>query len=211
MFSIGIPTLNRFDLLEPSLHKYLEDFKGIDIHIVDNGNQGIKDAFAGYENVYVYQPKTNLGVAASWNFLCDVIFDKHDFAFLLNDDIYCGYGTDEVLKAIENSKIGIVQSFHNWSVLLLSKMLYENVGKFDEVFYPAYYEDSDYIYRLKLKGLLHEVDSSLNPNIAHRSMTQEKNPALVNDAMQKNRIKYIDKWGGSPLLEQYTTPYDLRW
>jgi hypothetical protein len=42
-------------------------------------------------------------------------------------------------------------------------------------------------------------------------MTQEKNPELVNEAMQKNRLKYIDKWGGSPLLEQYTTPYDLRW
>jgi GT2 family glycosyltransferase len=191
------------------LYKYLNDFEGINIHIVDNGNQGIKDDFSNHSNIHIYEPKNNIGVAASWNFLCNKIFEQKKYALILNDDIYCGYGTDVVIRAIENSKIGITQSFHNFSVLLLSKVLYENIGSFDEIFYPAYYEDSDYIYRVKLKGLLHEIDASLNPEIAHRSMTQEKDPALVNQAMQNNRIRYIDKWGGSPLLEKYITPYNM--
>lgn len=218
MFLIGIPTLNRLDLLEPSLEKYLNDFNGIQIVIIDNGNQNVIELARRLNNkikderIKVITPGKNLGVAASWNLLCRMAFDNDfDNILLLNDDIYCGYGTEVVLKAIENSKTGIVQSFHNWSVLLLSKKLYEKIGAFDEVFYPAYYEDSDYLYRLKLNGILHEVDASLNPEIALRSMTQEKNPELVNESMQANRLRYIDKWGGSPLLEKYDTPYDLKW
>ena len=51
MFSIGIPTLNRADLLIPSIEKYIEDFPGVDIHIIDNGNQNLK---FDYPNVHIY-------------------------------------------------------------------------------------------------------------------------------------------------------------
>ena len=45
-FAIGIPTLNRYDLLKPSLMLYLQrDFPTIDIFIMDNGNQGIVNDF----------------------------------------------------------------------------------------------------------------------------------------------------------------------
>ena len=41
-FAIGIPTLNRSDLLLPTLIKYVtEDFKDIEIHIIDNGKQDL--------------------------------------------------------------------------------------------------------------------------------------------------------------------------
>jgi len=207
MFSIGIPTLNRADLLLPSLKKYLVDFKNTDIHILDNGNQNLSKL---EENVhtYVHNQKENIGVAASWNKLCQIIFTKHDWALLVNDDVYLGYGNSRVNMCIEMSEVGLVQSELNWSVLLINKDLYEYIGEFDEGFYPAYYEDSDYMYRLKLHGLLHEVNNSLNPIDAKVSQTYEKAPELVNLSMRFNRQRYIDKWGNVPLLEKYTTPFN---
>jgi len=207
MFSIGIPTLNRADLLLPSIEKYLVDFKNTDIHILDNGNQNLSHL---EENVhtYVHNQKENIGVAASWNKLCQIIFTKHDWALLVNDDVYLGYGKTRVNMCIEMSEVGLVQSELNWSVLLINKDLYEYIGEFDEGFFPAYYEDSDYMYRLKLHGLLHEVNNSLNPIDAKVSQTYEKAPELVNLSMRFNRQRYIDKWGNVPLLEKYTTPFN---
>ena len=204
MFSIGIPTLNRADLLNPSLQKYQKDFKGIDIHIIDNGQQELLKT----ENTYIHKEDSNLGVAASWNKLCRIIFQKNDWALLINDDIYLAYTPNTVNAAILKSRVGIVQSAFNWSVILISKKLYEKVGEFDETFFPAYYEDSDYMYRLQMLGLRHEVDLSLNPLVVLQSQTYHKAPELVNKAMKENRLRYIEKWGNSPLLEIFKTPYN---
>ena len=207
MFSIGIPTLNRADLLLPSIQKYLTDFKDTDIHIIDNGNQNLTHLEEN-ENIYVHNQMENIGVAASWNKLCKIIFTKQDWALLINDDVYLGYGRSRVHMAMEMSEVGIVQSEINWSVLLINKDLYEYIGEFDEGFYPAYFEDSDYMYRMKLAGILHEVNHWLNPIDAKVSQTYEKAPDLVNLAMRFNRQRYIDKWGNVPLLEKYKSPFN---
>lgn len=206
-FSIGIPTLNRADLLLPSLEKYLVDFAKTDIHIVDNGKQGL-NILEKNEHIYVHTQNENIGVAASWNKLCKLIFEKKDWALLINDDVYLGYGNSRVNMCAEMTEVGIVQSELNWSVLLINKQLYEHIGEFDEEFFPAYYEDSDYMYRLKLKGLIHDVNSQLNPIEYRVSQTYDKAPELVNLALKNNRQRYIDKWGNVPLLEKYNTPFN---
>jgi len=72
-FAIGIPTLNRADLLLPTLAKYVtEDFKNIEIHIIDNGKQDLSFLMI-FPNVIVYEQDHNIGVAASWNKLCKII------------------------------------------------------------------------------------------------------------------------------------------
>jgi GT2 family glycosyltransferase len=204
-FAIGIPSLNRADLLLPSLTKYLVDFKGIDIYIIDNGQQNIS---LSHPNIHVYEQEHNIGVAASWNKLCKIVLKNHDYILLLNDDVYLGYGTERIIDTIQKYPYTIVQSFISWSVLLLSKYMYDYVGDFDETFYPAYYEDSDYLYRMKIKGKIQEVEEKLNPEVVRISMTQEKSPELVNASMKINRLRYIEKWGNSPLLETFLTPYN---
>jgi len=206
-FSIGIPTLNRADLLLPSIEKYLVDFKNTDIHIIDNGKQNL-DHLEENVHIYVHNQNENIGVAASWNKLCKLIFLKKDWALLVNDDVYLGYGNERVNMCAEMSEVGIVQSEVNWSVILIHKDLYNYIGEFDEDFFPAYFEDSDYIYRLKLKGLLHEVNSKLNPLDVKVSQTYEKAPDLINLAMKLNRQRYIDKWGNIPLLETFKIPFN---
>ena len=58
-FAIGIPTVNRFDLLQPSLESYLQDFPNIRIYIVDNGKQGIAEKYKDHELVTVFEPEQN--------------------------------------------------------------------------------------------------------------------------------------------------------
>jgi GT2 family glycosyltransferase len=206
-FAIGIPTLNRADLLIPSVLKYIEDFKDVEIHIIDNGNQDLKK-LEEYQNVYVHTQLKNLGVAGSWNLLCDLIFEKNEWVLLLNDDVYLGCNTKTIEEVIDdNNTFGLIQSNLNFSVLLLQKDFYNFVGNFDESFYPAYYEDSDYLYRMKLLGFFQGVNTKLNPKDARVSQTYEKAPEFVNDSMKYNRQKYIDKWGDIPLLEKFITPY----
>ena len=65
---IGIPTLNRADLLNEALEKYFEDFKDTEIFIVDNGKQNI---ITREEKFAIYKPEENLGVAKSWNTIMD--------------------------------------------------------------------------------------------------------------------------------------------
>ena len=157
-FEIGIPTLNRYDLLRPSLERYKVDFPDVPRHIIDNGNQSIPDA--------ITMPN-NLGVAASWNLICDITFENSDYAVILNDDIYLGYGTDTILKAIEScgSDEVFLRSENSWSMFIISKAMFSRIGRFDEDFYPAYYEDSDYIYRMNLAGITQTIDKSLNAEI----------------------------------------------
>lgn len=207
-FAIGIPTLNRADLLLPTVAKYItEDFKDIEIHIIDNGKQDLSFLNV-FPNVIVYEQDQNIGVAASWNKLCKIIFEKHNHALIINDDVYLGYNTDVVNSVIEKYEYSLVQSYVSWSVILMSKYMYDYIGDFDEIFYPAYYEDSDYLYRMKLKGIRQDVEAELNPQTVRISMTQERDPELVNASMQANRLRYIEKWGNSPLLETFLTPYN---
>ena len=111
-FAIGIPTLNRADLLLPSLIKYVtEDFKDIQIHIIDNGKQDLSFLNILSPNVFVYEEKQNIGVAASWNKLCKIIFEKHNHALILNDDVYLGYNTDTVNSVINKYEYSLVQSY----------------------------------------------------------------------------------------------------
>jgi GT2 family glycosyltransferase len=207
-FAIGIPTLNRADLLLPTFAKYVtEDFKNIEIHIIDNGKQDLSFLNV-FPNVIVYEQDHNIGVAASWNKLCKIIFEKHNHALILNDDVYLGYNTDTINSVIAKYEYSLVQSYVSWSVILMSKYMYDYIGDFDETFYPAYYEDSDYLYRMKLKGIRQDVEAELNPQTVRISMTQERDPELVNASMEANRLRYIEKWGNSPLLETFLTPYN---
>ena len=86
--------------------------------------------------------------------------------------------------------------------------MFEKIGRFDECFYPAYYEDSSYEYRMKLAMAPVYKTPSLNPVIYRRSMTVEKSPEIVESSI-KNKIKYIEMWGGEPGSEIFKKPYTL--
>lgn len=208
-FAIGIPTINRYDLLHEALEQYFYDFPTTEIYVIDNGKQGIKVSGDGFS---IYEPWKNLGVAQSWNYLCENIFaHKYDYAFLLNDDIYMGITEDQLLDWIRIRKRTMPFDFAvgtgTWCSFLLPKKTFQEIGKFDENFFPAYFEDNDYHYRLKLQGKTFLQNDFLNPKVYRNSMTIAKDSSL-NNRFNDNKNYYIKKWGGEPGQEKYILPFN---
>jgi len=96
----GIPTYNRYDLLQSNLLLYARDFglaqEHDNFYIVDNGNQNI-----GFTYGTILRQENNIGVGASWNIICDRVFKKCTHAVILNDDIYLGLNTHVIKRIIE--------------------------------------------------------------------------------------------------------------
>jgi len=206
---VGIPTYNRYDLLKPYIGKYGVDFCDWNIYIVDNGNQGIENDEIKWSKsgLIIVQNDKNVGVGASWNQLCKKIFEKNDYALILNDDIYLGKKQEQIISLIEKKKNGFIRATPDWCAFLISKEVYEKVGEFDECFFPAYYEDKSYEYRMKIKGVIALKHPELNPVVYKSSQTIEKDPEIF-EASKKNKKIYIEMWGGEPNKETYTKPYN---
>jgi len=203
---IGIPTLNRADLLNEALEKYFEDFQETEIFIVDNGNQSI---ITREEKFAIYRPTENLGVAKSWNTIMDYAEKiEATHVLMLNDDIYLGkteHGIKVLLKSNENADF--INSFHNWCSYILTVDAWKKAGKFDEEFFPAYFEDNSFDYKMTLIGAKKEWTSFLDPFTYRNSMTIAKDPT-INNRFALNRQMYINMWGGLPTEEKYLTKFN---
>lgn len=203
---IGIPTLNRADLLNEALEKYFEDFQNIEIFIVDNGNQSI---ITREEKFAIYRPSENLGVAKSWNTIMDYA-EKVDAShvLMLNDDIYLGRTEHEINMILKNNNnADFINSFQNWCSYILKVDMWKKAGKFDEEFFPAYFEDNSFDYKMTLLKANKSWTSFLDPIVYRNSMTIAKEPSL-NNKFSQNRATYIDMWGGLPTEEKYLTKFN---
>ena len=205
-FAIGIPTINRLDLLHPALLFYLRDFPTTKIYVVDNGKQNISEKIK-HPNIIVIENEKNMGVASSWNKLCDLIYKENDYAIILNDDIYWGKKDWEIDNLLSNNKKDFYVTTKDWCAFILPKKTYKDVGEFDENFYPAYYEDNDYFYRMKLIGKKEFKIPMIDPYVYQASQSIDKDSSLRN-CMQKNREYYIFKWGGLPNKETFKKPFN---
>jgi GT2 family glycosyltransferase len=202
---IGIPTINRADLLNDALSNYFEDFKNTEIVICDNGKQEI---ITREKNFVIYKPEKNLGVSGSWNMIMDYAKKVNaTHVLMLNDDIYLGKSEEEIATIIRLWKPDFLCTELNWCAFILSLEAYNKVGKFDENFFPAYFEDNDYFNRMLLLNVPIIVNSMLNPVVYRNSMSISKSPEL-NSGFEKNRLYYIEKWGGQPTQETFKTPFN---
>jgi len=207
-FAIGIPTINRSDLLNQALFLYFKNFPNTEIFIIDNGNQDIRSRDHLFK---IIKPGENLGVSKSWNLLCDEIFKQHSHALILNDDIELGVSEGSIKSFINNYTFDLSRCYTQFhlSSFILSKSCFSEF-RFDEDFYPAYYEDRDMLYRLKLANRSVVENYLLNPHIFRNSQTissQGGDPSINKDFNKLTEL-YIKKWGGPPNEEKYTTPYN---
>lgn len=204
-FRIGIPTINRYDLLKPSLEKYLASFPDTKIFIIDNGKQGI-DIEA--KNLHIIRPLEPLSVAASWNVLCNFIFRESKYALILNDDVFFDKRQHEVHEFLSiHFHADFYMSLKGYCSFIMPKLTYRSVGKFDESFEGAYFEDNDYsrrLYLAKADVLKHKF---LNPGVYNESMSIVKDPSLKNN-YDKNLIRYTEKWGGPVGGETFLKPFN---
>jgi GT2 family glycosyltransferase len=190
----------------PSLLMYTKSFPDIKIYILDNGKQGIS---IENNNLVVIENEKNVGVGASWNTLCEKIFEESDCSLILNDDILINNTKKQIEELIDKKRGNLLKATMDWCCFIMPKSIWNKVGKFDECFYPAYYEDNSYEYRMKLMGIYPIKCPSLNPFIYRSSKTLEKAPEIF-EASKKNKQLYIEMWGGEPQREKYLSPFNKK-
>lgn len=100
----------------------------------------------------------------------------------------------------------------NFSCFMISRETVEKVGFFDEGFFPAYFEDNDYHYRLKLVGGTDCAIANTRAVFIHYgSRTQNQSqgaPVVPGDLFGKNQEYFARKWGGVPSGEKFSRPFN---
>lgn len=215
MIRLCIPSLNRFDLLQCCIGSALEGtVVPDDIYVIDNSKGAYPERwdkpYGG--RVMVHYAPENYGVAKSWNMLAGIAFAHRAQCILSNDDIVFAPDTIERLLTVAEStpRAGIVSAIEGqrFSLFWLNPIAYQEVGRFDEQFRMAYFEDNDYAYRLKLAGWDLAVAPSAVEHFGSATLAA-MTPELLTQkhaAYAHNESYYIRKWGGLPHHERFTEP-----
>lgn len=221
-WTVCIPTLKRYDLLVRlclSLNSERCRDLGLKICILDNGGGLLESSlWRTSQAQYVFAkpevivPKYNLGVAGSWNF-----FLQHFGACIIaNDDVVFA---EETIDSFASASMAFpeVVIFEGKDPVAGFSTFYVNkpdawleMGGFDELLNPAYFEDNDCRHRLclagnpvkkiLLKGWRHDNSSTL-------SSADESYRRMHWCLYRRNRSYYIRKWGGLPGREKNISPF----
>lgn len=169
----------------------------------------------------------NRGVAASWNLGIDhLLASDEEWLVLLSAGVVFGEAAgQDFFGALAGHKgVWAVEAGNGlgWHLIAFARYVVERVGRFDENFWPAYYEDNDYSYRIQLAfgidsrsqpgvPLWPKVDvDAWVPEVAHGIKEAEVTVDFV--ALE---AFYARKWGGVSPNETFTTPFnsgrDISW
>lgn len=158
----------------------------------------------------------NRGVAASWNLglACAREYDV-DYLVIISHAIEFGLtsGLDLVAALNNDAAPHGLATQRGWQLIAIGRQCWETIGDFDEQFF-AYFEDTDYLYRLGLAGLPSPRENGLTwPTIMVDARTHGHGLSLTRDLIdsdvyQRSARTYESKWGGVQGGERYTRPYN---
>jgi hypothetical protein len=163
-----VPTLTRHDLLDRML-------RSVDHHVghlvvIDNSGRGIVGGSGPWERMTVLPMPSNLGVAASWN-LAVRMAHREPYVLVCSDDMWWPAGVlAEVSRIASEETLVLSGTWPHWQAFALGMGVVARVGLFDEGYYPAYFEDLEYLRRCEAAGIRpvmgpgtgHENSSTLN-------------------------------------------------
>lgn len=169
----------------------------------------------------------NIGVSAGWNKGINLAIEKRcDLALVANDDIILQAGTISKLRAgvwndgfdlvtpvnvrvrAATDRVNYIEEPDFACFMIEPERFVEKYGFFDEGFTPAYFEDNDMAYRIKVSGgtAFARTDAAM----FHRgSVTQNWGGAQVvtGPMFENNKAYYVQKWGGEPGQEKFAFPF----
>lgn len=204
-----------------------------------DGTEEYFKQFKGSNDVQYIRFPSNIGVAPAWNFgITRAIYEFESEYFLIcNNDIQLRHDTiDKLLEKIKNENVALctpknvfdpqyplvhieeisipknelTEEHPDFSCFMLKKETIDKVGYFDEKFFPAYFEDNDYHYRINLAGLK-AIQTNQAIHYHFKSQTIKNNDDIFqfsNSQYLKNQKYYCDKWGGKPTNEAYDKPFN---
>jgi len=166
----------------------------------------------------------NIGVSAGWNYGLRKAIDA-DVAVISNDDVVFQPGmltmlaqsmhVADVVSAVNIRDGGLPDTVFDFDehpdfscFAVKPKDFTDRFGWFDENFSPAYFEDNDMARRVKVGG--GSYARNLRAGMLHKgSVTQNMDGPVVTSAMfEENRAYYVRKWGGQPMQETFTHPFN---
>lgn len=204
MTCVCVPVLKRYDLLrELLLSLAASELQPDGVYVVDNGMNlvEIEAAVDGFLfPIIVHTPTAPMGVAESWNWFIEHVPGD---PVITNDDITFAPNSLESMTA---SKASFISCSFGFSCFLIRRACIESVGLFDETISPhyAYFEDMDYLRRMKLAGICDEV---VLCGVQHK---QSSTPArYTSEEWNEHHAKfllaesnYVKKWKNAPTWDQ---------
>lgn len=214
---IGIPVLNRLDLLERAVAAidYPADVLIINNNSVDPEFVKQVEVLGNTERLQVLHQEKNMGVAASWNLIISAAFKLgHEWVFIGSNDTFLHHGSlSAAINLRKDSAFG-VWHLHAFDFFLLHSSTIEKVGWFDENFYPAYKEDQDYMYRCCLAGVQRmDIPGCSADHVRSATISSNRKYQMRNcETHTANLNYYVEKWGGDAGHELFSNPYgDVRY
>ncbi len=154
--------------------------------------------------LYVDNTEHNRGVQRSWNMGIDkMLAEGCEWLIIMSATIRFGAqgGLDfaSYLDYYKDLKC-ISAGGRGWHCIALKRDLVENIGKFDENFYPAYYEDTDYGLRMaKFYGEDYgKICDSIPANLMSKSFCHANQLAGVQNNDLEQHAYFARKWGLPP-------------
>jgi GT2 family glycosyltransferase len=200
-----VPVLNRYDLLQRMLDSV--DVPVDHLLIIDNGlgtdTLELSDKFAKVTHLRM---PANLGVGGSWNLGIKSFPYAHRW-FIVSNDVVFRPSALEKLATARRDEITLTADAPNWQAFALGDEAVTDLGLFDECgFYPAYFEDNDYIRRAQFAGVnIRKLDIDLHHDNSStiKSGYQSKNDKtfFANQRHYQSKIDADDYSPGTWSLE----------
>lgn len=218
MIEYAVPTLNQLEWLF-TRHLRTVNFSlfsrvSVVVNELTDEKRGVCAAIGQKYPVVMTPFEYNAGVSKSWNyFLAGAIQRGASAIIIANDDIeYTDKQTlPRLCEALADYPFVYVNAKHEnaFSCFGMQTSLAKYVGFFDEQFSPAYFEDNDYAYRLKLAGItMHPVQGDyFHCGSATLGKFDWARKQMHHHNFRQNAAYYVKKWGGMPGDERYTIPF----
>lgn len=219
---IGIPILNRLDLLKECLDSidYPAEILVINNNTVDAEFQEALALLARLKGFAVLQQERNLGVSGSWNLILRTAMTTgHEWICIGSNDTFLYPGSLKAALSVRKEDDCGIWHLHAFNFFLMRRATIETVGWFDENFYPAYKEDQDYSYRCEIAAVkrLPVIPNCGADHVGSATIRSDPEYARSNVLTQRwNSLYYRMKWGGEVGTEKFQKPFnnqnvDHRW
>lgn len=216
---VVIPAVSRFDMLEANLAAFDEPVERL--VIIDNSLSGYTYAppkDSPIQRVEHVRPVLPLGVTGGFN---AGIAQTPDAPWWLLSSTDIGYGPDDLAMIADLMEAGdspavVTGSRHDDRLLrgaymAVNRACVETVGLYDEwAFFPCYFEDDDFVRRCELADVEWvEYDGAIRHDRSITIRSDGHMAARNAETYPDNQRRYVEKWGGPPGAERFTTPYGL--
>lgn len=200
---LGVPTLNRYDLLDIMLRSAdggtLRPSRYV---IVDNGGKYTAERAceaAGRDLLLtLIKPEKNLGVAASWNAIFESA-ERSPVIIASDDMIFAPTIVASFEKALETNDVA---SSIDLALYAVGRKFFSEVGWADENFYPLWYEDFDLHHRMNLAKLsVVKIEKPLYHFLSATSGTMKH-------FLAQSGAYFKQKWGSTTPGEFWTAPFN---